>query len=245
MVNDAITVVTVTKNNDTGLLRTLASIAKANCRPHEVVVIDGGCSAETAAITLRYKDKINIRVVSEADHGIYDAMNKGLRKVRTPLVHYLNAGDEIFGELYSDCRVPSLFRVKIIDPQNNNFWMDRIKLAGYGYCHQGIVFPSNHLPFNSNLQIAADFESVCLTFPSGLGKLPVSEEGGFVVYKLGGVSTVRYRIGNREIISAAWHLLSRWRFLRIASFIVLKSFVPRNMKRYLAQSFAIIGGPLR
>jgi hypothetical protein len=179
---------------------------------------------------------LEIRLISEPDQGIYDAMNKGLRSVKTPLVHYLNSGDLAAGDLYLNCNKPALLPVKIYDPASGVSWLDSVKLSGYGYCHQGIVFPSDHSPFDVSLTIAADFDVVCKTFPDGLRVLPM-HRNGHVVYELGGVSSVKSDLGNRQIISVASNLLNRNRYYYIRTYIGFKKCLPRFLRRFLANLF--------
>lgn len=234
MINENLTVVTVTLNNKLGLEKTLNSLCNCKCTPFEVIVVDGGSIDDNNNLIDLYKNKLNIKYISEADNGIYDAMNKGLRNVRTRLVHYLNSGDTAEGDLYRNCVSPGLFPVKIHDPTTNVFWFDKIKMSGYGYCHQGVIFPSDHFPFSMSYKIASDFESISKTFNKGLKSLPLFDSG-FVVYELGGVSSVKYRLANREIIDISFKNHSPSCFVKNYLYIKIKEFLPRYFKRLLAK----------
>lgn len=235
MINSLVSVVTVTYNNKLGLESTLNSLCGCSCKPFEVIIIDGGSNDGTQEIITNYENKLVINFISEPDTGIYNAMNKGLREVKTPLVHYLNSGDMAAGDIYLNCIKPALLPVKIFDPANGSSWIDKVKLFGYGYCHQGIIFPSSHPPFNESLTIAADFETICKTFKNGLHLLPLCNNG-YVVYGLGGISSIKSGVGNREIVSVANNQLSKFLYLKILIYITAKSLLPRPIRRFLVKT---------
>ncbi len=56
----------------------------------EHVIVDGGSTDGTLAVLKEYP---HLRVVSEPDHGMYDAINKGLRMIRGEIIGLLNADD--------------------------------------------------------------------------------------------------------------------------------------------------------
>lgn len=58
----------------------------------EFIVIDGGSTDGSLEIINKFKAHIHI-LVSEADHGIYDAMNKGITLASGDIVGTLNADD--------------------------------------------------------------------------------------------------------------------------------------------------------
>ena len=186
----SVSVVTVTFNNAKGLECTLQSLASLNVRPLEVLVIDGGSTDNTLNIVTFYQHKLPIRYLSESDNGIYDAMNKGKKLACGNFIHYLNAGDFVYGEPYQEvdcvCRLP----VKIIDEYKTIVGKGQIGISGFGYCHQGIIFPKNHPDYDLSFQIAADFDLMVKVFPNGLSELPLHGAGG-VVYDLCGVSSKR------------------------------------------------------
>jgi glycosyltransferase involved in cell wall biosynthesis len=74
------------------LERTCASIASQTFQDFEWIVIDGGSNAETLAMFDKYRDRIDV-FVSERDRGIYDALNKGVRRASCDYVNFMNAGD--------------------------------------------------------------------------------------------------------------------------------------------------------
>ncbi len=87
-------IITVTYNNIAGLKRTAGSVNAQNLKDYEWIVIDGG-STDGSAEWLK-ESKTNW--VSEPDRGIYDAMNKGIRKSSGEYLLFLNAGDTLAGK---------------------------------------------------------------------------------------------------------------------------------------------------
>ena len=69
----------------------------------EYIVVDGASTDDTLAWVERHAadfDALGVRltVISEKDDGIYDAMNKGIRRARGEWVYLLNAGDRLFAD---------------------------------------------------------------------------------------------------------------------------------------------------
>lgn len=92
MNNPRITVITVCFNSASTIRDTLKSIASQTCKDFEHVIVDGGSTDETLDIIRRWTQH-PIRLVSESDNGIYDAMNKGLALATGEVVGFLNADD--------------------------------------------------------------------------------------------------------------------------------------------------------
>ncbi len=97
-----LSIVTINYNNADGLRKTLASVAKQTYRDIEHIIIDGGSTDGSVDVIREYvsanpnKDpffKHTIKWVSEKDNGIYNAMNKGIRKATGAYVQILNSGD--------------------------------------------------------------------------------------------------------------------------------------------------------
>ena len=61
----------------------------------EHLVIDGGSTDGSLQILEEYKSKGWIKYISEADNGIYDAMNKGIRLAQGEYVWFVNSDDYI------------------------------------------------------------------------------------------------------------------------------------------------------
>ncbi|HWL00288.1 MAG TPA: glycosyltransferase family 2 protein [Parapedobacter sp.] len=90
-----LTVITVVYNNVNDIERTLLSVISQTHPYIEYIVIDGASTDGTADVVNRYADRI-ARFISEPDHGIYDAMNKGLALATGDYVLFMNSGDEIY-----------------------------------------------------------------------------------------------------------------------------------------------------
>lgn len=94
------TIVTITYNAAPVFMRTAGSVLAQTYRNVEHIIVDGASKDGTADIALDYKRRSDgaqngheVRVVSEPDKGLYDAMNKGLRLATGDYVCFLNAGD--------------------------------------------------------------------------------------------------------------------------------------------------------
>ena len=95
-----ITYVTITYNAAAVLQRTLDSVLRQDYPDIVHIIIDGASTDGTLEMVNDYISQSNeadnghkVLVTSEPDHGIYDAMNKGLRSIDGDYVCFLNAGD--------------------------------------------------------------------------------------------------------------------------------------------------------
>ena len=96
-----VSVITVCRNAEATIGRTIESVSRQTARGEiEYIVVDGLSGDGTVGIvrdaeTRGKLEGVEVRVVSERDSGIYDAMNKGLRMATGEYVWFVNAGDEI------------------------------------------------------------------------------------------------------------------------------------------------------
>ncbi len=87
-----ISIITVCYNAADKIELTLDSVINQTYKNIEYIVIDGGSTDETGSVITRYSSYIGT-YVSETDHGIYDAMNKGIRLATGDYINFMNAGD--------------------------------------------------------------------------------------------------------------------------------------------------------
>ena len=88
-------VISVTYGDLPGIERTLASVFSQSYSCFEIIVIDGHKDDSTKRFLESISDD-RLFWVSEADSGLYDAMNKGLRFATGDYVIFLNGGDTFF-----------------------------------------------------------------------------------------------------------------------------------------------------
>lgn len=90
-----ISLITVCYNSEETILETLRSVMEQDYPALEYILVDGGSSDGTLGLVRPYLGRI-AHFVSEPDHGIYDAINKGIRLATGDVVGLLHA-DDTFG----------------------------------------------------------------------------------------------------------------------------------------------------
>lgn len=89
-----LSIVTINRNNATGLEKTMRSVASQSVKDFEYLVVDGASTDESVEVIKRLESEFaHLKWVSEPDKGIYNAMNKGLRMASGDYVQILNSGD--------------------------------------------------------------------------------------------------------------------------------------------------------
>lgn len=93
-----ISVITINLNNAEGLRRTMESVLSQQYADFEYIVVDGASTDGSVEVMGEFVPKIAARGVnviagSEPDSGLYNAMNKGVRKSAGEYLLMLNSGD--------------------------------------------------------------------------------------------------------------------------------------------------------
>lgn len=90
-----VSIITVSYNSEKTIEKTLKSVLNQTYQNFEYIIIDGGSTDNTLKIIEKYKTKFGnkLKVVSEKDDGIYDAMNKGIKMANGILVGIVNSDD--------------------------------------------------------------------------------------------------------------------------------------------------------
>ena len=86
-----ITIVTVCFNAEKVIDRTLRSVIGQTYDNLEYLIIDGASKDDTIKVIETYQDRL--RLISEPDKGLYDAMNKGIRLATGEWLLFMNADD--------------------------------------------------------------------------------------------------------------------------------------------------------
>ena len=113
-----ISIITATYNSEAFIAKALTSYRAQTYLQKELLLIDGKSKDHTLSILKDYLDCITV-LKSEKDHGIYDALNKGIRLAK----------GEILGILHSD----DLFADhKVLEKVSQKFESDPNLMAVYG-----------------------------------------------------------------------------------------------------------------
>lgn len=88
------TIITVCYNAEKYIKETIESVLKQNFQDYEYIIKDGKSKDSTLSIIhSMVEENDRFHVVSDADQGIYDAMNQAVSLAKGEYVIFLNAGD--------------------------------------------------------------------------------------------------------------------------------------------------------
>ena len=92
-----LSIITINYNNAKGLRKTLVSVAAQTYHDIEHVIVDAASTDESVDVIKEYAASSNHTVIwsSEKDKGIYDGMNRGIRKATGDYCQFLNSGDSL------------------------------------------------------------------------------------------------------------------------------------------------------
>jgi len=166
-----ISIITVVYNDKDGLQKTIDSVASLNYDNIEFIIIDGGSNDGTAELMQKCQPNIDYWV-SEADDGIYDAMNKGIKIANGDWLNFMNAGDYFANEnvlnemdFTANKKVDILYGYK--SQKGKLFYPMNIKNLEIGVIfgnHQSMFFNKNKLQYelyyDDKYKIYADYELV-------------------------------------------------------------------------------------
>ena len=88
-------IITICYNSARTIERTIKSVLAQTFTDYEYIIVDGVSKDNTLEIVNQYKDAFGdrIRIISEPDKGIYDAMNKGIRAAQGKIIGIVNSDD--------------------------------------------------------------------------------------------------------------------------------------------------------
>ena len=95
-----LSIITINRNNGSGLEKTLRSVASQTCPDFEHIIVDGASTDGSVDIIRKFAESLgdHVRWVSEPDKGVYNAMNKGIAMAAGDYVQFLNSGDSLASE---------------------------------------------------------------------------------------------------------------------------------------------------
>lgn len=90
-----ITIITVSYNSEKTIKDTIESVLNQTYQNFEYLIIDGQSKDSTLDIVKSYKDS-RIKLISEKDKGLYDAMNKGIKLATGDIIGIINSDDVLY-----------------------------------------------------------------------------------------------------------------------------------------------------
>lgn len=164
-------IVIVSLNTKNEFLKTIKSVEKQKYKNYEIVIVDGKSEDGSINVIKKLKKK-KIKFIIEKDKGIYDAMNKGVKKSSGEWIIFLNSGDIFYNsnvlKKISQKKVHNykiLFGNTVINNQYFNYILKGEKFNSntilMPFCHQSSLVKRKLLlkfPFSLKYKIASDFD---------------------------------------------------------------------------------------
>lgn len=174
-----VSLITATYNSAETICDTVSSVVSQEYDNIEYIVVDGNSNDGTLSAIRNIYQK-DIKIISEDDNGIYDALNKGIKKATGDIIGFLHS-DDIFSDATCISRIVKAFSSEGCDAVYSDLdyvskvnckkvirrWRSRdysLKCIERGWMPpHPTFFMKNHLyqkfgGFDSSLKISGDYE---------------------------------------------------------------------------------------
>lgn len=171
-----ITVVTICLNAEETIELTMQSVLGQTFREIEYLIIDGKSSDGTLDIVNSYMDDGRIRLLSEKDSGLYNAMNKAIDLNTGDYIIFMNSGDMFCDNRVLEDMVPYLQLDLVygnvirktrsgdrLEKYHGKYKLMHLLLMGRMMSHQALFTKSDIMKqykFNEEFKICADYDFI-------------------------------------------------------------------------------------
>ena len=196
-------IITITYNNREGLRKTAASISSQTTADYEWIIIDGNSHDGTRNDFSRYGIA---HIICEPDKGIYDAMNKGIKKAQGDYIIFMNAGDMFANnqvletiKSYTQSRPDFIYGDAIEDNHHKKARSHKRINWGMFTHHQAMFYSREYLKYmryRPEYKIAADYDLTMkfLRRSEHITYVPTA----ICVFETGGISQTHAKLGRDE-----------------------------------------------
>jgi len=205
-----ISIITATYNSEATIRDTIESVLSQTYQDYEHIIVDGLSSDNTMRIVKEFAPRYNgrIKIISEKDNGIYDAMNKGIRMASGDIIGILNSddfyrdnmvlhdianniedNDAVYGDLiYVDAKNTNK-DLRLYSSKGFKLWKFKLGLMPAHptfYCRKDVYKKCGE--YLLNLPIAADFDFIMRAMYTHRIKTKYIQRN-FISMRIGGAST--------------------------------------------------------
>jgi alpha(1,3/1,4) fucosyltransferase len=210
-----LSIITINKNNAAGLEKTIKSVVEQTNKEFEYIVIDGASTDGSAEIIKKNSSAINYWI-SEPDTGIYNAINKGIRKAQGEYCLFLNSGDYLISSVTLQEMFNEINNISAADIFYSDAVLSNGKIVGYpetltinhlinsAINHQNCLIKRSlfleHGLYNEGLSITSDWEFLLKELWVHKSKF-LHIKTSISIYDINGISTLQKSKLSAEIIT--------------------------------------------
>lgn len=266
MNNLMVSIITVCFNSAKTIEQTIQSVINQSYDNIEYIIIDGGSTDGTINIIKKYEDKITYWV-SEADNGLYDAMNKGIRIASGEIIGIINSDDwynegaiEKVVNCFEKNNCGIVYADMITIPDTGEFLrrcaakINKDHIYFRMIYNHATVFVKKYIyekygAFDCQYKIVADYDAMLRFYDQGVVFFYLPFDVAY--FRLGGVSNTKMWRGRRELKKVALSALKnkteterqrylplvRWQYEKARNFSLKKFFFSRIIKSKQVEHF--------
>jgi glycosyltransferase involved in cell wall biosynthesis len=255
--NPALSIITINFNNSTGLLKTIESVVNQSFIELEFIIIDGNSMDNSVEVIKKFENKTTFWI-SERDFGIYNAMNKGIKKAKGEFLLFLNSGDylvnqHVISEIFSIENKPDIILGNLITKDGYVIKLDfNINFANiwkYGAHHQAMFIKKSLFEdiglYNDSGDITSDWQFLMLALFKYKKKYKYIDKV-VSVYDMHGISADsenRIKMDNEKLIFMKEHFSNYSITILKFTIILQKNYdrfcsIPRRINKILSRLYS-------
>lgn len=242
-------IITVCYNSSKTIKETIDSVKNQYFKDLEYIIIDGESTDDTLDIIKNSKKYIH-KIISEKDHGIYDAMNKGIEIATGEIIGILNSDDlyanqrilekindaflgnpeieAVYGDLvyFRNSNLNHILRKWSSKPYYENFFEDGFAIPHPTLFVKKSVYSKKGVYF-PGFKISSDYEfTLRVIKKEGIKTMYLNEE--LIKMRLGGESTssIRNLIRGNQEIKESWKMNG----LKFPKYFFIKKFIHKLLQ---------------